>query len=608
MRVYSPDFVYIYRVSGFLSAQEVRLYIGTGVLTLVLDTSDDAAYYMRKNGWIVMDDGEPYIIKHIVQGLEQITVTAYGCHKLLEQRITGGGALKTEMISKTGSADAVVKHFIDQCKGDLPLVTAPTHSGSTISDQTRLKGLGDEVSRILTGAGRGERYTFDADNKCIVFDTYQGADRTYGNVDDNPPIVFALKFKNIEDLTYKESAIDEQTTIYVGGAGEGSNREIIVVGNDKTGLDRVERFRDARDVKEGETDKLTERGNQIIIGTQETISTSAISDAGLVYGIDYNLGDVVTTQVTKKTYIKEGDFYNPSEIVKEVNQRITEVAITRDGGAEDIDLRFGDEPITATQTQSMARQIEQLASVEASQNHFSQPNLLINGDFKVWQRGTSFTNPANAYTADRFRCNGAGTVSKDADGMKIVGAVNVKYIMEDKDFTAIDGKAVTLSKSINSVITAETFIADSATVMDLTLTDKTLNWVKLELGSTATPFVPRTYAEELALCQRYYEVGGNSDGAALIGTVILGSSLDVPVTYTVRKRVVQPTITLSSVSGVIGYYRAHYYAFNSTAINFRLGNGGFVVRGTKAPSDNSTWSLYQTFQGSFDWAADAEIY
>lgn len=33
-----------------------------------------------------------------------------------------------------------------------------------------------------------------------------------------------------------------------------------------------------------------------------------------------------------------------------------------------------------------------------------------------------------------------------------------------------------------------------------------LNYVKLELGSYATPFVPHLYGEELALCQRYYQV------------------------------------------------------------------------------------------------------
>ena len=32
-----------------------------------------------------------------------------------------------------------------------------------------------------------------------------------------------------------------------------------------------------------------------------------------------------------------------------------------------------------------------------------------------------------------------------------------------------------------------------------------VNWVKLEIGSYATPFSPRLYGEELALCERYYQ-------------------------------------------------------------------------------------------------------
>ena len=32
-------------------------------------------------------------------------------------------------------------------------------------------------------------------------------------------------------------------------------------------------------------------------------------------------------------------------------------------------------------------------------------NLLINGDFRIWQRGTSFTNPNNSFIADHWRCS-----------------------------------------------------------------------------------------------------------------------------------------------------------------------------------------------------------
>ena len=36
--------------------------------------------------------------------------------------------------------------------------------------------------------------------------------------------------------------------------------------------------------------------------------------------------------------------------------------------------------------------------------------------------------------------------------------------------------------------------------------------VKIELGNTATPYVPRSYGEELALCKRYYEKIDRYDG------------------------------------------------------------------------------------------------
>jgi hypothetical protein len=360
MRVYNSAFGYLYRITRYQGMEETKRYTGKSQLTLIFSPDDDAVHYLQRNGFIVTD--EPFIIKHITQGLEEVEVIAYGCHKLLESRLTGSGATKNKQVSKTGSADVVVKHFIDLFKGDLPITTKAPRAGANISDQTRLKSLGDEVQRILLGAGRGELFALD--NNTITFDTYAGADRTAGNTDDNPPVVFDLQFNNISKLTYTESAVDEQTTVYVGGAGEGSDREIIIVGGDKTGLDRVEVFRDARDVPEGETDKLTERGQQSIVGLQKTISTTAVADAGLVYGVDYKLGDIVTTRVTRRTYQQQGDFYNPVEEVLQVNQRITEVVITREAGEEYIDLRFGDEPITPSAMSSMGGQINQLAAAE----------------------------------------------------------------------------------------------------------------------------------------------------------------------------------------------------------------------------------------------------
>ena len=101
------------------------------------------------------------------------------------------------------------------------MTTASVKSGTSISDQSRWKNLGDEVERILIGSGRGAKYTVDLPNKKIVFDTYLGVDRTSS-------VIFDLKYKNLADYSYTDDSTTEQTTVFVGGAGEGKDREVIV--------------------------------------------------------------------------------------------------------------------------------------------------------------------------------------------------------------------------------------------------------------------------------------------------------------------------------------------------------------------------------------------
>ncbi|XOQ44309.1 MAG: hypothetical protein ACFWTN_07705 [Clostridium sp.] len=162
--------------------------------------------------------------------------------------------------------------------------------------------------------------------------------------------------------------------------------------------------------------------------------------------------------------------------------------------------------------------------VMANQVGAINPNLLINGDFQVWQRGTSFTGIGMLkYTADRWRLNASGSaetviVSKADDGMyvSIGDAPNLVlcYTFEDSEWVKIEGKTVTLSYSIDNEVKTRTFTMeqDDSDPNSLAFfvdygdkTEFTINWVKLELGSVATDFSPRPYAEELAMCQRYFQ-------------------------------------------------------------------------------------------------------
>ena len=71
--------------------------------------------------------------------------------------------------------------------------------------------------------------------------------------------------------------------------------------------------------------------------------------------------------------------------------------------------------------------------------------------------------------------------------------------------------------------------------------------VQLEAGSVATPFERRSYGQELALCQRYYE-GGNTWGVSYASSATAIQRCQAP--FLVSKRVI-PTMALTVTGGTI---------------------------------------------------------
>lgn len=151
-------------------------------------------------------------------------------------------------------------------------------------------------------------------------------------------------------------------------------------------------------------------------------------------------------------------------------------------------------------------------------------NLLINGGFAVWQRGESFTIPrtgygAGKYTADRWRVwanadstGGNITVTRADDGMHIEadGAGFATYRFEEAEVKKLSGKTVMLSQSVDGVVSSAVRSFPTTGILNVALpVSGTINWIKLELGEEATPYVPKGYGEELLACMRYYQVTGN---------------------------------------------------------------------------------------------------
>lgn len=198
-----------------------------------------------------------------------------------------------------------------------------------------------------------------------------------------------------------------------------------------------------------------------------------------------------------------------------------EVYDTNNNGIVDNSEKLGGE--TAAWYQDKITALESgLTNTEEKVAGLSNPNLLINGGFTVWQRGESFTvGTSRIYTADRWYCvklaGGAesATVSRTEDGMLVSGAtVSIAYMLEPQDVAMLAGKQLTLSIGVKNSDGSMKYIARPAEVTGAMVSlggftaGQTVCWAKLEMGEEATPFVPRSYGEELLACMRYYQKTG----------------------------------------------------------------------------------------------------
>lgn len=215
-----------------------------------------------------------------------------------------------------------------------------------------------------------------------------------------------------------------------------------------------------------------------------------------------------------------------------------------------------------------------LASLSGLQNE----NLLINGNFQVWQRGTSkIVQNTRDYVCDRFR-SGSNTgkceVKKTSVGMRVtmqtVGSLIVNQMIPNTELD-LSGKTVTLSvKSTfsgnlvlhfyamvggNWIDVANMWLAQGITSMTCTVPANTtlfcceinsgdipvnsfleMSYIKLEYGSVATACNPKRLGDVLQQCKRYYQVlyiGGQA-----YSTTLLPISHSLPVEMRVAPNLV----------------------------------------------------------------------
>lgn len=365
---------------------QIRLYDpSTGQQTAILDDFNSLYYYLRLDDTSThtfsMDGGDPRVAlfgwdtMFEVYRADQINSVPYqleygGFHRTNQFQTTDKGdnlftsygrsymdlLHRREVLyyagtpgdTKTGPADNVMKIYVAENAGALATVANGrfedgTTSGLDVSPLTGLapswsgsasyKNLLDAVQTIAKAALVDFSVT-RIGPQAFRFDTFYprlGVDRTGLVGGAASPVVFAPRLSNMSTPFAVESHVDEANDIIVLGQGDDTNRVwrrvFDPVASTLSPWARVERTVDSRNSTT--TDQLDAIGIGQLNSLRATqnISFTTLQTAGVVYGRDYFVGDLILAR------------YKGLEVAK----KVIGVEVTVSNGRESIRVHFDDE-------------------------------------------------------------------------------------------------------------------------------------------------------------------------------------------------------------------------------------------------------------------------
>ena len=255
----------------------------------------------------------------------------------------------------------------------------------------------------------------------------------------------------------------------------------------------------------------------------------------------------------------------------------------------------------------------------------SNPNLLINGDFRVNQRGkTSYTHTGEqygyTYFVDRWFAWGENPFTFDASTKTLTPSTsntdNSILSQWIEDVSGILGKTITYSVSTNGTVYSKTLNIPTTLSNNVDLGQLStsfgklrvwsnnnrlrfdiivsynqsivLNYAKVEIGSVATIFSPRPYAEELAMCQRYdVDLIRNTTGYPYVAMGFARNATQLYVVLNLPQAMrVRPTVFVYE-----GLYLQGSNKSNELLTSSNITFGGFATNGNQISLTITTTEL-----------------
>lgn len=231
----------------------------------------------------------------------------------------------------------------------------------------------------------------------------------------------------------------------------------------------------------------------------------------------------------------------------------------------------------------------------------SNPNLLINPDFSINQRGISGTkipdknadgDDIHTYFVDRWGID-SGSVTINADGTLTLNGT-MSQILENA-----------VGTNVTASVSAGTAVYDDTTqTFTITGNGDVISWAKLEYGNAATAFIPPDPATELMKCMRYYEKIVCSNGMYNVACQYFNNLKAASFSISMMPKRVKTPTSMIDYSDMTYVNSENLVKVSSAYANDYTNNSVSIVASLSAPTTTCThgWIVAFTIE------IDAEIY
>lgn len=266
-----------------------------------------------KRGLFVQIGSSPYDFGEIInitdaigqdgKGSQRRTITGYDARFLFKRRIIK--SLNNENTwTMTAKGELCIRNLVlDQCgtnaetKRQLPIINTIPAEGNAIGKEYSVSesftNLYDVLTTIATQSEIGWRINFDGSSLSL---------ECYGGTDRSSTVRFDTNYDSLANGQFTDSAESFSNTVYVGGKGQGSERDIYEgeIGTPE-GLDRYESWDNQSSMTtESEYEKealsiLTQYGQTLQVNGQGLVKSS------YTYREQYEIGDIITIAFSGKS-------------------------------------------------------------------------------------------------------------------------------------------------------------------------------------------------------------------------------------------------------------------------------------------------------------------